>query len=72
MQVESWDLQWRHDGNKITVLNNPFCIIIDNLFGPEKSKKIFEHIVSLKEYFQPAEIIFIEPRVARINTIALL
>ena len=58
MQVESSDLQWRHDGNKITVLNNPFCIIIDNLFGPEKSKKILEHIVSLKKYFQQAEIMY--------------
>lgn len=58
MQTESFDFQWRYNGHKITVLNTPYCIIIDRLFGPEKSKKIFEHVVSLKEYFQPAEIMY--------------
>ncbi len=33
-------------------------MIIDNLFGPEKSSKIFEHITSLREHFQPAEIAY--------------
>src|SRR5579885_190200 len=58
MQVGSHDLQWRYNKQKITILNNPYCIIIDNLFGAERSNKIFEHIISLKDHFQPAEIMY--------------
>ncbi len=58
MQVEPLDFQWRYNEHKVTVLKNPYCIIIDNLFGFEISKKIFEHIVSLREHFQPAEIMY--------------
>jgi Rps23 Pro-64 3,4-dihydroxylase Tpa1-like proline 4-hydroxylase len=58
MQIESMDFQWKYDEHKVTVLDNPYCIIIDDLFGPEKSQKIFEHILSLREYFEPAKITY--------------
>ena|SRR5215469_3401957 len=31
-----------------------FHIIIDDFLGEEKNKKIFDHILSLKNYFKPA------------------
>lgn len=58
MQVEPLDFQWRYNKHKVTVLNNPYCIIIENFFGSEISAKIFEHIVSLREHFQQAEIMY--------------
>src|SRR6185437_15306126 len=58
MQIESENFQWEYAKQKITILDDPYCIIIDDLFGPEKSKEIFEHIVSLREYFHPAKITY--------------
>ena len=58
MQIEYENFQWEYAKQKITILDDPYCIIIDDLFGPEKSKEIFEHIVSLREYFHPAKITY--------------
>lgn len=58
MQTGLHDLHWKYNGQKITVLDNPYCIVIDNLFGPEKSNEIFNHIISLREHFEPAKIVY--------------